>query len=295
MEFARNVAPVVYKFFSTGVQSVPDMIPRLFRVENSTDLKEYRQGVGGMSTEVWGEYNLTGQSGHADIDRGYATTFEHEPFTARIALEKRIIKRGGIGVYETALREIGISAMQKKQVDGASHFVNAFSGSYLGADGVALCSASHPKGPDATGDTYDNTGTAAFNYTNLKAARQAMRQWTDQQKNPMHRNGRLVLLPTELYDEAMEMATARGKPGTADNDGSVAGGFQYLEWDYLTNAKDWWLLDELRLKQDLLWFNSEPLHMMIVDETTTHITYEFNMEYSSGWSDARFVYGNDVA
>jgi hypothetical protein len=295
MTWANQYAPVVYQMFKVGTQLVPTKIPRLFNVMTSTKLKEYRVGVGGMSTEVWNEYNATGQTGHTDIDRGYATTFEHDPFTARISLRKNAIKKEGIGVYQAAIQEIAISAMQKRETDAASHFVNAFSGSYLGADGVALCSASHPKGPDATGDTYDNTGTSAFSYTSLKEARQNMMDWTDQQGNPMFRNGRLVLLPNELFDEAEEMRTARGKPGTADNDGSVAGGFVYERWDYLTNAKDWWLLDELWMKQHLLWFDSEPLHMMIVDETTTDITYEFNMEYSSGWTDARFVYGNDVA
>ena len=295
MNWAKNYAPVVYNYFMTGVQMVPSLIPRLFNVQTTASKKNYRVGVGGMSTEVWSEYSNTGITGHGDIDRGYATTFECDPFTARVSLLKSDLKEpNGISIYQSSIQGFGISAAQKRETDAAAIFNNAFSGSYLGADGVALCSASHPYGPDDTGNVYSNYGTAAFNYANLKAARLAMRQLVDQQGNPMFRNGTLVLLPLELNDTAKEIIDAQAKPGGADNDANAVSGFDFVQWDYLSDAESWWLLDQIWMKQHLLWFDRSPLSMMVVDETTTDITYEFHMEYVTGWSDPRFVYGNAV-
>lgn len=296
--WASKYAPVVYGYFKAGVAMVPSLLPQLFNMSTTASKKVYRVGVGGMSTEVWAEYGRTGVTGQGDIDRGYATTFECEPFTARVTLLTSDLKEpNGISLYESTIQEVGISAQQKRETDGAGIFVNSFTASapYLGADGVALCSATHPYGPDDTGNVYVNTGTAAFSYAAMLSSRQAMRALVDQQGNPLFRQGRLVLLPIELNDTALEIQNASGKPGTANNDGSAADGFIYRSWDYLTNAKDWWLLDPIWSRQHLLWFDRTPLHMMIVDETTTEITYEFHMEYVVGWSDPRFVYGNDVA
>jgi hypothetical protein len=296
MTFARNFAPVVYQEVILGTQSIPDMVAKLYNVQATQSKKQYRLGIGGTQIEVWDEYNQTGQSGHGDIDRGYATTFEADPFTRRITLLKSDLKEpGGIDVYQTALREIGVSAMRKRQVDGAKTFINAFSASFVGADGVALCSASHPQGPDDTGTTYDNTGTEALSYTAILNARDNLRNLVDQQGGPLYVNGTYILAPIELLRTLQEIIPATNKPGGADNDSNAIQGFQYDVWDELTNAKDWWLIDPVRMKQHLLWFDRSPLSMMVVDENTTDITYEFHMEYVLGWVDPRWVYGNDVA
>lgn len=295
MSWANAYAPVVYQYFMAGVQMVPTLIPRLFNVQTTTSKKQYRVGVGGTSTEVWGEYTLSGVTGHAAIDRGYATTFECDPFTARVSLDKSDLKEpNGINIYQASLKAIGISAAQKRETDASNIFNNAFSSSYVGADAVSLCNDSHPYGPDDTGNVYDNKGTAALSYKALKDARVAMRQLVDQQGNPLFRNGTTVLLPIEINDTAAEIINAQAKPGTADNDANAVSGFQFVQWDYLTDANNWFLLDMIWTKQHLLWFDRSPLSMMVVDETTTDITYEFHMEYVTGWSDPRWVYGSEV-
>lgn len=295
MIFARNYAPVVYQEVILGTQSIPDMVSKLFNVQTTQSKKQYRLGIGGTQIEVWDEYGQTGQTGHGDIDRGYATTFEADPFTRRISLSKSDLKEpGGIDIYSTALREIGISAMRKRQVDGAKIFINSFS-SGLGADGVVLCSASHPQGPDDTGTLYDNTGIEALSYTAILNARDNLRNLVDQQGGPLYVNGTFILAPIELLRTLQEIIPPAQKPGGANNDANAVQGFTYDVWDELTNAKDWWLIDPVRVKQHLLWFDLSPLSMMPVDETTTDITYEFHMEYVNGWVDPRFLYGNDVA
>jgi hypothetical protein len=48
------------------------------------------------------------------------------------------------------------------------------------------------------------------------------------------------------------------------------------------------------MKRYLRWYNRVPLETRVVEQTSTHVIYEFYMRYSFGWVDPRFVYGNAV-
>lgn len=295
LHWAQTYAPVVYEWFRTGMDSVASLIPALFDVRTSAAANEYAVGVGGVPTDQWDVYETTGVTAHVDVDRYYPTTFTHEEKSIRFYLKRKDIDDDKMGAVRDALFELGLSARIKQEEDAAGIFNNAFSSSYLGADGKPLCSSTHPTGPDVAATTYSNYGTAALSYTNVKAARLAMRQFLTTQNKPLPRNGRLLLLPIELEDLAIEITKADKKPGTADNDASAISGFQYMTWDYLTDANNWFLIDPVYSKRYLRWYNRAPLESRIVEQTTTHVVYEFYMRYSYGWTDPRFVYGNAVS
>lgn len=294
--WAKDYQPVVYEWFLEGIDSVPSLIPLLYDVQTSKNLYEYSIGVGGVPVEHWDGYRVDGMTRSVDLERGYSKTFTNTEYTVRFPLKKLYIQTDQMGIIRQGINSIGVSAAQKKEVDAAGVFNNSFTASapYLGPDGVALCSASHPVGPDNTGTVRDNTGTEAFSYTAMKNARTNMRNWTDGQANPYLANGKLALLPIELEDTAIEIFDAMGKPGTGNNDANALRGFQYAAWDWLTDAESWWLIDPQRCKQCLKWYNYSNLEVMVVEETTTDIVYEFKMVYSYGWRHWSFVYGNAV-
>lgn len=289
--WAKDYQPVVYEWFRQGAASIPSMIPTLFAMPPSRRLTESSLGVGGIGIEVWNEYRKTGKTGHADLSRGYPKTFTHENYTARFSLKKEYIENDELGIVQEMLFQMGLSAAQKKETDAASIFNNSFTAG-LGPDGVVLCSASHPVSPDDTSTLRDNVGADAFSYSALKSARQAMRAWKDAEDKPLQANGTLALLPIELADVAIEIINATNKPGGADNDANAVQGFQHRTWDYLTDAESWWLIDPIRAKQFLKWYDRVPLMNMIVEETTTDVVYEFRMMYSFGWTHWSFVFGN---
>jgi hypothetical protein len=293
--WAEAYQPVVYQMFMHGVNQVESKIPLIYDVRNSSVGIEYHLGMEGTDVEGWDSYRKTGDTSYADFDRGFPSTFTHQDYPRRYKLLKKYIKDNTLNIAERALSSMGISAQQKKETDAASVFNLAFT-SGLGPDGVYLCSASHPYSA-GNADTYSNTGTAAFSYTALKTARQNMRAWTDGLQQPLMRNGKVILHPIELDDEVYEIIEAQAKPGTADNDANAAmrnGGFSNISWDYLTDDNNWFVLDPLWAKQSLIWYEREPLEVMIIEENTTEIVYEFHMRYSYGWIDPRFVYGNAV-
>ena len=293
--YAEDYQPIVYEWFMEGVESVPSMINELFMVQGSTRADERTLGVGGSPVEPWLDYERDGKVSHVDMDLGYAETYTHKEYAIRVSLKTKHIEDDQTGLIQQTFADVGVSAQQRRETDAASVFNSSFA-TVLGPDGVVLCSASHPVGPDNTGTTRDNLGTEAFSYAALKNARDNMRGWNDGQGNPYMVNGKLALLPIELDLEASEIFGATGKPGTTSNDASALNelGFGYKVWDYLTDAESWWLLDTVRTKRFLRWYDRKLLFPKIIEETTTHVVYEFMMRYSFGWSHWSWLYGNTV-
>jgi phage major head subunit gpT-like protein len=294
LTWADTYKPVVYQWFRTGMDSIPSLIPLLFDVRTSNAASEYALGVGGVPTDQFDIYEDAGRVANVDVDRYYPTTFTHVEKPIRFTLKRKDVDDDQMGLVQEALDQLGLAAAMKREQDAASVFNNAFSSSFTGADGVSLCNASHPYGPDNTGEVQDNTGTEALSYTAMKNARLNMRSWVDSQNNPLPRVGTMMLIPPELEDTAMEITGADRKPGTADNDASATQGFSYTVWDYMTDANNWFMLDMNYTRRFLRWYNRKKLEMEIVEQTTTHVIYEFYMRYSYGWVDWRFVYGNEV-
>jgi len=195
LTYAKDYQPIVYDWFMQSVDSIPSLIPELYDVQTTTDLATYSLAVGGIPVEVWDSYSKDGVAGAIEPDKGYSKTFTLVEYPVRLPIRKLYLQTDKTGLIREAIQEVAISAAQKRETDAASVFNKAWTSGVTGPDGVVLCSASHPAGPDNTGTTFDNTGTEAFSYTAMKNARTAMRQWTDGQNNPLMAMGRIALLP----------------------------------------------------------------------------------------------------
>jgi len=73
-------------------------------------------------------------------------------------------------------------------------------------------------------------------------------------------------------------------------------GIQYLVWDYLTDANNWFMIDPGLCKMFLQWFDRVPLEF--AEDPTSDFSLEARyrgyQRYSYGWSDWRFLYGHAV-
>ena len=88
------------------------------------------------------------------------------------------------------------------------------------------------------------------------------------------------------------------QPGIADYAASLVQqhGINYLVWDYLTDANNWFLLDSVMAKQHLKWFDRVPLEFAVDPTGDFMLRARFRgyQRYSYGWNDWRFVYGQNV-
>ena len=185
------------------------------------------------------------------------------------------------------------SMANTKQVYAANVLNNAFNTNYLGGDGVALCSASHP----TLAGTFSNTlATAAdLNETSLEQALIDIAAFTDERGLKIAAQGLKLIIPSALQFTADRLMKSAGRVGTSDNDinaikdmGMVPQG--YTVNHFLTDS------DAFFIKTDapngLKYFERAPIKTsMEGDFETGNVRYKARERYSFGWSDPRGIYG----
>ena len=268
-------------------------IPQLFNVLNSTKAQEHDLGVGGMAD--WAEYKGTIE--YDDLEQGYKTTYTHVEFAKGFAVERKLVDDDLYNIINQRPRALAISAMRKREKDAASVFNNAFSSSYTGGDGIALC-GSHPYSP-SNASTQSNAGSTALSYDAIIATRKLMRAFEDDRGQLVNVMPDTLIVPPGLENTAWEILESINKPDTANNNGNYvrSTGISLIVWDYLTDANNWFLVDSTLAGMYLNWFDRVPLEFAMDPTSDFNLISKWRgyMRYSYGWSDWRFVYGHAVA
>ena len=294
--FAEALLPAIYNFFEIGLNLRPSLIPSLYSVRDSDRSKEEHVGLGGAGTDAWDVYKMTGQVGEIDYDQTYTSTFTHVTYPARLNIQREWLEDVQYSRVRDYSRQVGISAAQKREKDAASVFNNAFSSSYTGGDGVALCSDSHPANPNKSGSTQDNKGTVALTKANVSTTRQAMMAYEDDSGNLLGVTPDMILVPPELEDSAMEAVMSALDPTSANNAiNPQAGRFRVVPWHYLTDSNNWFMIDSVWMMESLLWYNRVNLEFIDVREDAVNVQVDARMRYSYGWTDWRWIYGHEVS
>ncbi|GAG53159.1 unnamed protein product, partial [marine sediment metagenome] len=100
-----------------------------------------------------------------------------------------------------------------------------------------------------------------------------------------------------LYEEAYEIINASGKVDTDLNNPNVhEGSYTAVDWEYLTDTNDWFMMDSTLRKEQLHWFDREPLEFAFIEDFDTMIgKWRAYMRYGNAHTDWRFIFGSQVA
>jgi len=189
-----------------------------------------------------------------------------------------------------------------KQVKAASVLNNAFSGSYLGGDGVSLCGvnsgASRVGHPLVNGAVNFNSPTTGvdLNETSLENAVIQIAAWTDERGLLIAAKPRKMVIPPALMFVATRLLETSLRVGTTDNDinalksnGSVPEG--YCVNHFLTDSNAWFLMTDV--PNGMKHFVRTAMTTgMDGDFDTGNVRYKARERYSFGWSDALGVWGS---
>lgn len=299
-QWARFVLPIVRREWYQTMTGVISPVMSLFGVESSTAPVEYSQGIGAGGLVP--EYNASTAEGKAAaieydaFNPLYEKTFTHKEYAKGIAIERKLWDDDQKGNIKRRASALGLEYGQTRATHAASVFNNAFSSSYVGADSVALCSASHPNRPDDTSNTISNRGTTALSYAAIKSTLQAGRRMENDRGVPMPVFYDALIVPVELEETAAEILKAVAKPGTADNDANALGNIRVIADPYLTDTNNWFMVDSAQAKLHLLWFNRVMPELNVDPASNFNLVarYAGYMRYSFGWDSWMFVYGHEV-
>jgi hypothetical protein len=256
------------------------------------------------------ETKLSGFSAAPVKNEGSAIAYDNgqEAWTARYSHETIAL---GFSLTEEAIEDnlydslsarytkaLARAMAYTKQVKSAATLNNGFSASYVGGDGVALFSASHPLVGGGTNSNIPGT-PADLNETSLEAAVIQIAAWTDERGLLIAAKPIKLVIPPALQFVATRLLETELRVGTADNDinaiknnGSISGG--YTVNNFLTDTNAWFLTTDV--PNGMKHFVRTPLsNSMDGDFDTGNVRYKSRERYSFGWSDPLGMYGSQGA
>ncbi len=145
------------------------------------------------------------------------------------------------GVINSAPGALARSVRQTKEIIGTSVLNNAFSASFTGLDGKALCVTDHPL---LSGGTFSNKLTNDLTPTGVRAGLIAAEKYVDEKgMNIMIQMVQLAVPPDHMF-RAREILGSSQVPFKADNEINVLRdvGLKSLVLHFLTSTTAWFLL-----------------------------------------------------
>lgn len=227
--------------------NIPSVNAQFFRMENA---------VGGTYKEstISNMYELPRKSEDADPIpytnpvQGYPKNFTTVQYRLGVRVERRLTEQEIIPVARRMMGGLANSAKMLQEYAMADILNNATASTaaYLGADGVALASDSHPFEKRQTG-TWDNLETAsALSHSTFSTARTNLRKRTNEFGYPLVVKGRILMVPPELEEAANVIMASELKSGSSLNDKNVfMNEVQVIVNDYLTDTNAWFLLGDI--------------------------------------------------
>lgn len=189
------------------------------------------------------------------------------------------------------------SMRQTKENVHANVLNRAFNSSYLGGDGLELCSTAHV----TINGTQQNEPTVATDFS--EAALEDMliliRNATDSRGLRIQLMAEKLVIPADLMFEATRVLSSVNQSGTANNDinavramGLVPGGV--VSWDYLTDSDAWFTMTDA--PEGLVSMQRRALALtQDNDFDTENARMKATERYVAGWGDWRGVYGSPGA
>jgi len=302
-QWPRFLLPIVRKEWFQKMISISSPSAQFYGTDSSTGPVEYSQGIGDFG--LVSEYNSADAEGpgatipYDSFSPLYEKTFTHKEYAKGVAIERKLWDDDQKGNIKRRARSLGNSFGTTIATHQTSVFNNAFSASVVGADAVALCSASHPNRPNDAATLHSNKGTTALSYAAVKTTLQLAQRFEDDRGNPLPVMLRRLLVPIELQATAYEIVNAINKPGTADNDANFlqSQNLEVVVDPYLTDANNWFMIDPSASLEHLLWFWRVRAELTLDPASDYNLVAKYRgyMRYSFGWDDFRWIFGHEVA
>jgi phage major head subunit gpT-like protein len=293
--WADALEPGIREWFFLGMNRRPTIRTQLFTVYNGTKDTDHFENFGAIAPDAWRNFDNSGKVSTVGFDRGYKTNITPGEFIVELPIRRKFLEDNLYPQIMNPTMQLGDSYALLTETDAASVLNNAFSASFLGGDGVALCSASHPNGPEVSG-TQSNTNTLALSIPNVETCRLAMQAYKDDKGNMVQSVPDTLIVPPALEYTATQLFKSPDDPTTANRAiNPRADAYNIIRWDYLTDSNNWFLVDSFKMKMALLWNDRIPLDIHLkAGDTSVQAVWIARSRYGFGWTDWRWIYGNNV-
>lgn len=277
----------------TGVEDrQSDMIPE-FYTQRDSDLITER---GSALTPMGNLSTFTGQ-GRIDYDgpsQGFDWQATHVERAKGIQIQRRLWRFDLFSMIDEIFELLFDSGFETRQSDAAQFFVEGHSNTSLlnftHSRGEAPFANTHTSPIGSVGTTgTDNLITGALSRGNLNTIRTMGATFRDDAGRVRGVPFDLLIIPPQLGPQAEVLMDSSKEPDTANN--AINPNFRRMrivEWEQLTDPNDYIVASSTRLKQNLRWFEADPLEMQRVLDFDTQIAkYAIYGQWTTAWRDWR--------
>jgi len=285
------------RIFNDTYKRLPEMRSMLFNVSSA------RKGADEKFSSVGELGDLQVFDGQIDYDstnQGYDVTATHKEYALGMQIERKLMDDDLFNVMDRQPAKLARAAQRTLETHAARLFTMAFSNDtlfYSHSEGVPLCSNSHTTTSGASTATgFDNLATAALSATAVASNRIQMRGFRGDRAERINVEPTEIWIPPDLYETAYEIVSSLGKVNTANNNANVHyGQYNIFEWNYMSSATDWFMVDGEARKDNAMWFNRIPVEFANTNEFETMVRkWRVYTRFSYAWIDWRWILGNDV-
>lgn len=296
--YGTSMLPALRSIVDDGYKQYTPQYPSIFNVLTSTrSLEQFTQvsGVGRFS-----QLN-EGEAVRRDMAvQGFKSSFVHSRWGLSVPVTVDMVEDDKWDLIGKLHRDLGWSCSETQELDAVSTFNNAFSGSFLGPDGVSLCSASHPLYKAGGLQSNILSVAADLDMIPLQLALTAFALQKRASGEFIHAvPDKLIIHPSNGW-LAHALTKSPDDPTTADRSINPLGGApdgipKPFQWRYLTDP-DAWFIASAPARTGLVWFwrKRQYVKSWTDDETEVGVT-AMRYKKSHGWNDYIGVFGTPGA
>lgn len=279
------------KVFDKTWKETVSRLALLYEVVKSTLAIEYDYAIG----DIGSPSKFDGQIDYQQMYGQYRTSYEHDELVTGLRIQRKLLDDDQYSVINKMPMALSRSMKLQREEDAANPFINAFNTAYQGSDGVSLCNSSHPK--KGTTTQQSNTGTADFTHANLKSERISMIKTKTDKSKFVGSYPSMIIVPIDMGDDAAEITKSTKVPYEISNTYNVNDGtWKVVDWLYLTDTSNWFIVDVTLMKMYLRWFNRIDTEFNRDADTDTYVKkYSSYMRYKAGFSGWEWIRGQNVS
>lgn len=298
--FGATMLPALDELIMAKYGELAEIYSRIFRVMTSTRSIEQTSEVVGFSSAT-----KTAEGIALTYDRavkGFDKTYTHDQWASGFITTRVMVDDDKWSLIRKLARDLGRAMSEARELDAISDLNNGFSGSFVGPDGVALFSASHPSpksgvlGSNVLGTPAD-LGIAA-----IELALIAFRNMTDDAGKRVRLTPKRLVIPSALEFAASEILNSSQRADTPNNAVNafkhrigVANFEDVVVAEYLSDPDAWFVAAEQEETELRFYWREKPSPQHDVDFDTRSIKTAAWMRFSHGWSGWRGWFGTPGA
>jgi len=280
----------------TRKNDIPLQGSRFFR-KVTADTLVHKEGTVGSGLEQPVIQEDSDDLRHVTPAPGFDVTLTAQTLRSAIRVTRTLNINQRIKKVNELMSGLMDSARRNLEYAFADVFNNAFAAAVVGADGVPLCSGSHPNEMIMTG-TWDNEETGgALTPASYSTMRVNMGLRTSETGEVMPMSPDMLMVSRSNEEKAWQILESNHIPdstllGKNWNMGST-GLFVY---DYLTDQNNYFMIDnsDVASKGGLIYFEKEAPQIRENPEKKADIIFDeyLRMTYATGFSTSKAIQGN---